>query len=245
MDPRDFLIFLYRRLLVVLMITILGALLGLGYTLQFDQGKQSGLIFLTFGMEIPDGISAAYVVTSDGHNVVDHFTETVQGWFLNPAMDAEIDELAGTDVQLAVRKQEKQNLLIEAYVAMDGDVGQATQAVLTVLEDDIAAYNAATNGVFVLALSSVTESVITPKYALNGIVGALLAFVFINLFFLSFEYFQRRLSFPFQVERLVGAAPLITDEDGVMVVHLGRTTEHDLKKAIREQGGPFDYTLKF
>jgi hypothetical protein len=245
MDPRDFLIFLYRRLLAVLMITVLAVLLGLGYTLQFDKGSKNGLMFLTFGMEIPDAVPAVYMITSDGHNIVDHFAETVQGWFLNPAFDARIDAAAGQDVSLSVRKQEKQNLLVEFAVPLDGDLELAGNAILDNVQEDMTDYSLATNTDFVLALSSMTKFETPPNYLMNGLVGGLLGFLFVIFFFLLFDYLKRRVSFPFQAERIVGVAPIHgADGDEIIVVELGRTTEHDLKRHLSEQGGPFDYIVK-
>lgn len=245
MDPREFLHFIYRRFLAVVLITSIGFGLGLGYTFLYDKGSQSGLIFITLGMEIPEGIPASYMITSDGHNVVDHFAETVQGWFLNPAMDARIDELAGVDASVSVRKQEKQNLLVEIKVGKTDDVQKAADAVLAILKEDVASYDGITNTDFVVALSSVTFSKTAPNYLVHGTVGGLMGFLFIVLFFLLMDYLLRRVSFPSQVERLVGAAPLIApSHDEVIVVELGRTTEHDLRRMLSEKGGPFEYILK-
>ncbi|MBT5016110.1 hypothetical protein HN748_00265 [Candidatus Peregrinibacteria bacterium] len=188
MDPREFLNFIWRHAVVILMVTVLTALLGASYTWRFDEGEKGGLIFLTMGMEIPDAIPAAYLVTSDGHNVVDHFTETVQGWLVNPALDTRIDELAGTDVQLAIRKQEKQNLLVTMTVPMEADVAQSKEAVLTVINQDIDIYNEVTNSDYVLVLSSISEFETPPQYALNMIVGGMLGVVFITLLMLFGDY---------------------------------------------------------
>lgn len=245
MDPRDFLHFIYRRFLAVVLITTIGLGLGLGYTFSYDKGTRNGLIFITLGMEIPEGIPASYMITSDGHNVVDHFAETVQGWFLNPAMDERIDDLAGADASVSVRKQEKQNLLVEVTVEKNDNAQVATEAVLEILKEDVISYDGITNTDFVVALSSMTFSETAPNYLMNGAVGGLLGFLFVILFFLLVDYLLRRVSFPSQVERLVGAAPLHAPRhDEVIVVELGRTTEHDLKRILSEKGGPFDYILK-
>ncbi len=191
MDPQDLLIFFRRHLLKVFIVALLTALLGLGYTWKFDEGKQGGLIFLTMGMEIPDAIPAAYLVTSDGHNVVDHFTETVQGWLVNPAMDTRIDALAGTDVDLAIRKQEKQNLLVTMTIPIEADVDVAKEAVLAVVQEDIAIYNQATNSDYVLVLSSMSPFETPPQYLLNMIVGGLLGGVFVIFCLLFWDNFLK------------------------------------------------------
>ena len=255
MDPRDFLSFIYRRFLPIVLVIVIGAVCALGYTLKYDKGAHGALIFLTLGMEVEEGTPADSYVTNESHNVIDQFTETVQGWLFNPALLGRVNELAGNEVGLSVRKQEKQNLLVTVSVEPGVDSEAASQVVLMVLEEEIEAYNAATNAGFVLALSSISALDEEPQHVLNVVIGMLLAAIFMIVGLLLWEYIERRVSFAFQVENILGVPPLarlnsekylskLDVDDSILVIKLGETSEDYLHELARlAQGVSIDYIL--
>lgn len=257
MDPRDFLSFLRRRLLPLFVVAILAAVLSVGYTLKYDKGNQGAMIFVTLGLVVQEDVPASYFITNEEHNVIDQFTETVQGWLFNPAFLRKVNEAtnesAGYDVELSARKQEKQNLLITAMVPQGSKVSWASAAVVSTLEEEIEAYNMATNSNFVLALHSSTSLESAPSYALNAAVFILLSLLVLVLLFLLREYLARRVSFAFQVEAIVGGSPVvrvprghlmrIEEDSDVLVVELGVTSEDTLREWVRRFGPGFDYIL--
>ncbi len=252
MDPRDFFSFLRRRLLPLFIVAVIALVISVGYTWKYDEGEKGALVFMTIGMDVSAEMPASYL-TTDGPNVVDQFTETVQGWLFNPAFLARVDEQSGTEVSLGVRKQEKQNLLVTVTVPVEEDAMMASEAMLNVLDEEFANYNAMSNTGFLVALSSVTPFGDDPQYGWNAVVLVFLALVVAIVVFLMRDYLGRRVTFGYQVEAIVGAAPLLRisrhrlarmeENESVVVVELGVTSEDYLRELARRVGGPFDYLL--
>lgn len=230
MDPRDLFSFLRRRWLVVFIMTVLA--LGIaGFQTSKNEGDRGALIFVTMGMEMPEVTSADFYVTNESHNVIDQFTETVQGWLFNPSLLEDINVEAGQRVQLSVRKQEKQNLLVTVTVPIDGDVDAASSAVLIVLDRELAAYNRMTNAHFLVAGSSVNAFENSPTHALDLAVGGFVGLIVGILCAVGGEYARRRLSFAFQVASWMNKAPLVRLPHAL--------SSHDIEKAVALCGKKF------
>ncbi len=190
------------------MVVVLGV--ALGYTAQTGRETQGATLFLTMGMVIPDNVPLGAFVANQNQTVVDQFTETVMGWLRNPALLKRIEEKAGFPLNLGLRKQEKQNVVVTFTVPEGADPVSAGQAVAEVVRAELDAYNQMTDAGFVLALSSTTPFTQTPPWRTNALVGLGFGFLLGVLMAAFFDYFRRRVSFSFQVECAVGRAPLLT-----------------------------------
>lgn len=207
MDPREFFSFLKRRWLVLLIAIVIGVSIGLSYSIKNDGKTREALIFVTLGMEVDSGTPADFYVTNESANVVDQFTETVQGWLYNPSLLERMSAEAGMPLSIGVRKQEKQNLLVTVSFPSFADSAMIPGAVLSVLNREIVTYNSMTHTSFVLALNSVTLSDPSSSRMVNSVVGGGLALFFAFLLVLLMEYATYRVSFSYHVEKLVGQAP--------------------------------------
>ncbi|MFC1750523.1 hypothetical protein ACFL2V_17145 [Pseudomonadota bacterium] len=120
----------------------------------------------------------------------DHFTETVQGWFKNPAFLGRISEDSGVSADLFGRNQEKQNLIVSYKTVDEASAESIASAIEIVLSQEIVSYNEATNSQFTLALfgSNTTESANkTIFYIILGLfggffLGVALSFAYESLF---------------------------------------------------------------
>jgi capsular polysaccharide biosynthesis protein len=208
MDPRELLWFIRRRAILILGGTLLCFLLALAYSFQTNHGTRSAQTFVTLGMDFSSEVAANYFDANEGQNVIDQFTETVQGWLLNPVLLADVESAVGYSFETAVRKQEKQNLIVDLTTDISNDPEVAATELLGRLDREISRYNEVTQSTFLLALDSTVSSEKAPNhFVFAGVVGGLV-FVLLVLLGLSLEYLRRRVSFSWQVEQVVGEAPL-------------------------------------
>jgi hypothetical protein len=208
MDPRDLISFMRRYLVGFIVMIAVFVFLGWSYTSHYDLGESRADIFLTLGLSVENGLSIEELVTNESHNVVDQFTETVQGWLQNPSLLDRVNELAGEEVVISARKQEKQNLLVSLHLPLGHDLENARVAFITVLEEEINDYNEATYTSFVLALSSMMPFETASNLKLNILTSMMLGLFFYFLIFGLWEYLLRKVTFSFQVESLLGGIPL-------------------------------------
>ncbi|EKD93323.1 MAG: hypothetical protein ACD_28C00178G0001 [uncultured bacterium] len=182
---------------------------AVGTTAYTDHSERGSTIFLTIGMQVQEIGRADIYPTNQTYNLVDEFTETIQGWLLNPAFTSRVDQMVGADVSFSFRKQERQNIVVTLQMGEEVDVVRASNAFIAALGQEIQTYNNSTNTPFVLALSSFTPYETQPQFKLNALVGLFLG-LFLSLFgVLSFEYLRRRLSFAFQAESLWGSTAFL------------------------------------
>ncbi|MFA6435838.1 MAG: hypothetical protein WCW30_01740 [Candidatus Gracilibacteria bacterium] len=207
MDPREFFSFFKRRGVILFIAVLVGVSIGLVHAMKNEGKTREALIFVTLGMEVDSGTPADFYVTNESANVVDQFTETVQGWLYNPALLERMNDVAGVALGVGVRKQEKQNLLVTVSFPSSVDSAMIPGAVLSVLNQEIATYNSMTHTRFVLALNSMTLSEPSSSRMVNSVVGGGLALFFAFLLLLLMEYATYRVSFAYHVEKLVGQAP--------------------------------------
>ena len=135
----------WKKIAIIAVITAIASIVfGYGYL----QHKYETTLFLSIG-SITDGNSIL-----DNVEAADHFAETVQGWFKNPAFLKQVNKLSGIDAGLSARKQEKQNLIVTYKTLNDDDGKYIATAVNTSVEMEIKKYNQTTKSSFTLALFS-------------------------------------------------------------------------------------------
>jgi capsular polysaccharide biosynthesis protein len=217
MDPREFLVFLRRRMASIVVVVLIFFGLAMGYTQQ-SSAEEGATIFLTIGAQLPDGVSVGALGASQNENVVDQFTQTVQGWVSNPEFVRDVQDLVQVPVGLSVRKQEKQNLLVTVHMPAEHDGAKSSsdvaEQVVEAMNTEIASYNELTNASFVVAVSSVTPYVNAPNWKLNGMVGILLGLIIGIVGFALVEYSRRTLTFEFQASSLFGKESLVRLKSG-------------------------------
>ena len=223
MDPREFLSFVRRHFLSLFLVGVLFFGVGMGLTRQASV-EEGATVFLTIGAVLTEGVSMGTLGASQNENVVDQFTQTVQGWVSNPGLVQQVAAQLDRPFDLSVRKQEKQNLIVTLEMNEDNP-GEATPELgatvfLEVLNRELMAYNERTNSQFVVAISSVSYFKNSPHFALNGVIALFLGLV-VGLVTLALrEYVKRTLTFEFQAVSVLGGAPLVRLKSGFGYVDL-------------------------
>lgn len=205
MDPRELLSFIRRHLHFIIVSLIVALVLGGVYTRYYDPGTRGATLFLTVGWRLEENGSNFNYPTNQTYNMVDEFTETIQGWLLNPNVAQKIDEQANMDVQTSFRKQERQNLVITVTVPSGESAEDAAQAVAQIMNEELNSYDTATNNSFVFARQSISAFESSPKRLLNELVAGLLGLVLALGLAGLWEYMTRRLTFSIQAEQIWGA----------------------------------------
>lgn len=220
MDPREFFVLLKRRLLLILVGVLIFGGVAFVYTGQLES-EEGTTIFVTMGATLPDGVAVGALGASQNENVVDQFTQTVQGWVSNPDFQRRVEERVGEAVSMGVRKQEKQNLIVTVSPK------SAASSVMMILDEEMLVYNERTNTSFVVALSSMTSYLNEPNLKLNLLVAVLLGLLVMGVGVVLGEYLRRTLTFEFQVASLLGDSPLVrlkskfirSDLDGFLTLY--------------------------
>lgn len=258
MDPREFLSFIRRRWFSLLITALLFFGVSMGVTQQSVQ-EEGALIFLTMGATLPENVSIGSLGASQNENVVDQFTQTVQGWVSNPGLVRQVEAQVDRPFSLSVRKQEKQNLIVTLYMDR-ASVGEMTPELaanvfLEVLNQELAFYNELTNASFVVAISSIDYFETSPQWTLNGLVGILFGLMVGVVGFGLWEYVRRTLTFEFQVISILGGLPLlrlsstfsrsdlegfihlyVQDHEKVSLLEVGETGMLQHKSYLKENG---------
>jgi hypothetical protein len=220
MDPREFFVLLKRRLSLILVGVLVFSGVAFVYTGQLE-AEEGTTIFVTMGATLPNGVAVGALGASQNENVVDQFTQTVQGWVSNPDFQRRVEEHVGEAVSMGVRKQEKQNLIVTVSPEF------AALSVMMILDEEMLAYNEQTNTSFVVALSSMTSYLNEPNLKLNLLMAVLLGFLVMGVGVVMAEYLRRTLTFEFQVASFLGDSPLVrlkskfvrSDLDGFLTLY--------------------------
>lgn len=208
MDPRELLSFLRRHRRIIALFIMVGLLLGAVYTFYRDRGERGATLFFTIGLDLGDDPELANFMSNESQNIVDQFTETVQGWLVNPDFINQVTALYNTDLNFSSRKQERQNIVVSLSVSPESEPHHAAEAVLFIIGQQIKAYNEATHSRFVIPLSSITSYQEVPAWIPNILTGGLLFAVVSILALGLWEYLNRRVTFGFQAESILKDTPL-------------------------------------
>ena len=172
---KTFLKIISRRWKEILIITLLTA--GLTVILGFFYNKSafSNTIFISVGAKQQTGYALA-VNPYETVQAADQFSESVQGWFKNPAFIEKINTQAEYKVDLSARKQEKQNLVITFRTETEEQAEKVSQVTERILRDQIARYNRETGNDFRLPIFNLTIKEGTYHLALFGVFGLIIGF---------------------------------------------------------------------
>jgi len=153
MKTFDYLKLAARHSIVILTLTSLATLAGFSYFQLKNQEKYSTTLFITVGIKNePSGNQEE----NNYYNVqaADQFTETIQGWFKNPAFLNKINQQSNVSSAISAAKQEKQNLVI-TYETASREIATVKQnAIIKTLNSEINAYNLATSSQVQVAVNS-------------------------------------------------------------------------------------------
>ena len=86
----------------------------------------------------------------------DAFSETVQGWFKNASFTNGVEKKAGTNIDFAARKQEKQNIVVTYKATSEADIKKTSQVLEEYLRAEIGKYNLSTGTDFQVTLFDTT-----------------------------------------------------------------------------------------
>jgi len=166
----------------ILAVTFVAALIGSSvYYGQQSSTEDKILVFVTVGIDqtkLPAENSSYELQRAS-----EHFSDVVLGWTVEPSFQEEFLVRTGNNYAFTGQRQEKQNLLFQssAYDFVDGAYSTEGDALLSLLNDWIAAYNAKTNAGYVLAIqkvnfqSDVEVSTLAPKVGTVLLILALTA----------------------------------------------------------------------
>lgn len=144
-----------KKIQIMIGVSLLSALLfflgGLLYVQQLPEPNEKELVFVTLGIEQNKLLNenSSYEI----QRATEHFSDVVLGWTIEPSFEMEVEEVAGYNLDVTGRRQEKQNLLFTISAEPTEFDEQGGEAFLNVLGERLAEYNGATNAGFVIALS--------------------------------------------------------------------------------------------
>lgn len=213
MDVRNYFYFLWRIKWAMIGVALVLGISASVYTVAFSETYYEGIVFLTVGMEQNDYPEDAQAFGARGVEEADsYFTETVQGWTMDPAFINDIYDYLGwvrdDSLSVSARKQERQNLIFSVIApsilaAQDGSAG-----VLGVLEERMGSYNETMDTSYKIANPTITVLTHEPKVLLNGLTGFIVGILLVIALILVYEFLSGRVTFPFQAENILSKKSL-------------------------------------
>jgi len=136
-----------RRWKEILAVTVLTAALAFVFGILYNKASFNNTIFINLGAKQASGIDR----TASPYETVqaaDQFSESVQGWFKNPALIAQIRTRAQYEVDFSVRKQEKQNLVITYKTPTAEEGEKVAQVTEEFIRNEVGVFNRETGSDF-------------------------------------------------------------------------------------------------
>ncbi len=158
MDFKSHLKLILRHLLPITAVIVVTILCALFFGKSFLATGYDATVFTTITVK-SENTSSQLATSYDDVRAADHFTETVQGWFKNPAFLKSIREselnrfilIMAEDFTISAERQEKQNLVINFHVDGQDRVQNISNATISVLESAIHKYNQTSDTDFAIA----------------------------------------------------------------------------------------------
>ena len=146
-------------------------------------------IFVTIGQtETANTATTAF----DNVQASDYFSETVQGWLKNPEFINRVYTKASTSVEIATRKQEKQNFLI-TFTTSNPETGTNLGNIIkTELTTEMETYDQKTNGKFQIAIFSAKTEQKPQSIPLFILIGIISGFIFASFVVYGYEYIFKK-----------------------------------------------------
>jgi|GEM_PF-3061736 len=213
MDVRNYFYFLWRIKWALIGVALVFGVSCSVYTFAFSETYYEGIVFMTIGMEQGSYPEDAQAFGARGVEEADsYFTETVQGWTMDPAFVNDIYDYLGwvrdDDLSVSARKQERQNLILSIATSSINDVQQAASGALGVLEERMGSYNETMDTSYKIANPETTVLTHEPKVLMNGLTGFVVGGLLVVVFILVYEFLSGRVTFPFQAENILGKKSL-------------------------------------
>lgn len=139
-------------LIVVAVLTVLVA--SLIYVNSLEEPDGRGLVFLTIGVDqrALENESSSYEIL----RAVEHFSDVVLAWTIEPSFDRELEEISGYPVSVSGRRQEKENLLFTLSARPDVFSDNLNKDFLELINSRLASYNSKTNTSYLVAINTYT-----------------------------------------------------------------------------------------
>ena len=169
-----------RRWKEIIIITVITVILSVFFGFYYDKTAASNTVFINVGAGQPAG-SAQAASPYESVQAADQFSETTMGWLKNPLLLDEIRTTSGFDVDLNVRKQEKQNLVVTFKTETPDQAKKIARISEEILRREIGRYNLATGSEFRMPIFNFytkESSIPLPLFAAMGtLLGIILGYV--------------------------------------------------------------------
>jgi len=156
----------WKAIFGIIIITMISSAL---FAMTKDKVQYNSTLFLTIGNQ-----QAQESTGYEELQAADQLTETLQGWFRNPAFIKEIEEKSKIPANLSARKQEKQNLLITFTSKNEENAKKVAKTTISQIEKKLDQYNEAMHSSFKVALSSTITEKKETKVIIYIIIGLIL-----------------------------------------------------------------------
>jgi capsular polysaccharide biosynthesis protein len=152
MNLRSFIFLIRKFWKQFIVLTVISALTFTLSVYFYQQSAFNVTVFINIGAK---SFSTENKIESNLYDTVqaaDQFTETIQGWFKNPAFINRIDFATQTETSFSVRKQEKQNLIVTFRTPTEELAKKVSQSIQENLRMELGNYNRQTSSNFELGL---------------------------------------------------------------------------------------------
>ena len=224
MDVRNYFYFLWRVKWKALIVGVIFAICGAVYSVAVTGVTYEGVVFLTVGLE-----QEAYVHLENaeeygtkGSTEDDYyFAQTVQGWTMDPSFQEQANlRMTSGSFTVTARQQERQNIIFQVFASDASLIEEAAWVTVDELEERLDSYNETMQTSYKIANPEVTSYLKDPPYKVNAVAGLLLGLLLVIFVQLCYEFFAGIVSFPFQVEKILGKGsidPSYLGKDGYVL----------------------------
>lgn len=263
MDIRNYFCYLLRVSRKALLVGVILGICGGLYSVTFLTTTYEGVIFMSVGMEQEDYPEDAEAFGARGVTEADnYFSETVQGWTMDPSFAIQVSERVGEGVSVSARKQERQNLIFQVFAGSSEVVAVAADEAINEIQERLSSYNETMKTSYAMANEEITLYENPPKNGFNAFVGFVLGVLLVVFGVLVMEFLKGIVSFSFQAESIFGKGAVpknfikegfvkvrknferddVEGKDCFVFVKLGETKEQDLE-LLKRVAGNIEWTV--
>ncbi len=201
MNFSNYIQLLTRRWKETLAITIITVLCIYGFLVIKNKTPYLTTVFISIGAKQPANTTANPSSIYENLQAADAFTESVQGWFKDPAF---IKQITQNKTAFDVKKQEKQNIVVTYETQNTTDSDTINEKLKTELISNFTTYNKNTNSDFQMAIYSPLTDKKDINLGLFLLLGLILGFILGSIFSYTYELIFGFASFEEQVTNSLG-----------------------------------------